>query len=287
VLNSIANSSKITSVPSDLTPPLVTFASSSQAKAVSGVSYFNACDAYDNPAEDVYPSPCIMGETSSTKTVVLVGDSNVGNWAPALDIGLKSAGYRLAVFGFAGCPASDLVYTSYANLTSTQVSQCNEWHIASPKAISALDPVAVIVVAGAADLHGITDQKWIGGFAKLFTAATVGSPSSVRILLGTSPFPGPTPTCLAAHPNPQDCALGLGTTSGAQYVGYLARDRAIAFASGAKLIPTSQWFCHLGTCSPIVSKYLVFADTDHVTTAYSQFLSPVVTPAVTSLIPGA
>ena len=58
----------------------------------------------------------------------------------------------------------------------------------APQAISALHPVAVIAASGEADLSGISDSQWIAGFTKLFDASTAGSPSAVRILLGTSPF---------------------------------------------------------------------------------------------------
>ena len=283
VYQAIAASTSITSIPASLTPPLSSFANPAQAKPEVGTDYFHSCDPYDDPALAADPSPCIFGDPQGTKTVVLVGDSNVGNWAPALDQGLKAAGYRLAVFGFAGCPTPDIHYSSYSGLTAAQVADCNAWHSSAPKAISALAPVAVVVASGAADLVGISDSQWFGGFKTLFDLSTQGDPTAARILIGTSPFPGPSPNCVAAHPNPQGCSLDL--SSATAWSGYATRDKTIAKVAGADLLPSQGWMCHGETCSPIVSHYLVFFDQDHLTTAYSEFISPVVTEAVLGAIP--
>ena len=143
--------------------------------------------------------------------IVLVGDSNVGNWPPALDSGLKAAGYRLAVFAFASCPTPDLTYPSpsYGTLTGTLLTECNQWHQTVTNAISALHPLAVIAASGSTYLKVLSDQQWISGFTKLFDDSTVGNPSAVRILMGTSPFPAPSPNCLAATSNPSDVRLLL------------------------------------------------------------------------------
>ena len=110
---------RITTLPSNLDPPLQGFANSSEAKALFGMAYFQSCDAYLHTEQAASPSPCFFGDLQSDKTIVLVGDSNVGNWAPALDLGLKEAGYRLAVFAFPGCGTPDLNYASFGTLNSS------------------------------------------------------------------------------------------------------------------------------------------------------------------------
>ncbi|MGA2837803.1 MAG: SGNH hydrolase domain-containing protein [Acidimicrobiales bacterium] len=286
VLQTIDDASKITTIPADLTPALEDFANPAQAKTLWGPWFVRPCDPYVNPSQASNPTPCIFGDAASTRTIVLVGDSNVGNWAPALDIGLKAAGYRLAVFAFASCPTPDLTYPSpsYGTLTGALLTECNQWHQTVPAAISALHPIAVLAASGSTYLNVLTDQQWINGFAKLFDESTAGSPSAVRILMGTSPFPGPSPNCLAATSNPQTCAFSFTPGSATGYPSYVTRDALIAAASDATLIPTYPWFCHAGTCSPVVSNYLVYADTDHPTIAYSDYLAPVVTGAVLNAI---
>ncbi len=67
----------------------------------------------------------------------------------------------------------------------------------------------------------------------------------------------------------QACAFSFAPGSASPDTSYVPRDALIADASDAILIPTYPWFCHAGTCSPVVSNDLVYAVTDHSTIAYS------------------
>jgi hypothetical protein len=246
---------------------------------VIGDSELEKCDGYNAPAYDAKPTPCYFGDIQSKKVVAIVGDSNVGNWVPGLNIGLDSDGYKLAVFNYAGCPAPD---ATYSILPSAQSTGCDEWHSTVTKAIAALHPKAVVVSSGADFPSGLTDKQWISGFKKLFVLCTAGSPTAARILMGTSPiFITAPPNCLAAHKNPQSCALHI---PGTYYATFIPRDLKIAKASGAILIPTYPWFCRSHTCYPVISNYLILSDTDHVTIAYSDALASVLTDEVVAAI---
>ena len=283
VLAAVTASISRDSLPPNLTPPLVSFINPKKGYLLSGPSFFDVCDPFNNNALIVHPVPCLFGDLHSKKTIVLVGDSTVGNWAPALARGLIGTEYRLAVFGFAGCPTPDIVFTA---ATNSQFQECNEWHHAVSGAIRALRPVAVLAVSGPYNIGAMPPAQWAAGFGKLFAEATAGLPSVKRIILGTSPiFPVPVPACLAAHNDPQTCAIHFALGNG-YYGEYLARDVANAAAAHAKLITTYQWFCSAGTCSPVILKYLAYADIDHLTLAYSEYLSRVATGAVLKFTTG-
>jgi hypothetical protein len=283
VAAAVRSSTSVKSIPRDLTPSLQSFENSTEAFKLSGPAYFASCDAYGNAKEQAHPTPCLFGNIKSAKTIVFVGDSNVGNWAPGLAMGLKTAGYRLAVFGFAGCPTADLTYTA-TNDPGNSFAGCNTWHRAVPSAIRSLHPLALIAVASAGELGLIPNKQWIAGIKRLYSEST--AKSTIRILLGTSPvFAQAIPTCLAAHPDPQTCALHYKYGTG-WYGQYVSRDPQVALASNAKLIPTYQWFCNSGSCSPVIGKYLVYADIDHVTIAYGEYLATVVTDAVVNVVKG-
>jgi hypothetical protein len=278
VLKAVAAAPKLAAIPSTLTPSINSFANPSKAYVLSGVSTFQDCDGYNSPQQQKHPTPCLFGDRHGKKTIVLVGDSFVGNWTPALKLGLKARGYKFDVFGYAGCPTPDLTYRSN-QLTASQTVGCNEWHTRVLTAIRRLHPFAIIVATGEDFPSGISNQQWTAGFKKLFTVSTAGSPSTIRIVMGTSPFfSEEVPSCLAAHSNPQDCSTPFPAGSG--YGQYLTRDAAAAKGSSATLIRTYPWFCTAKTCSVVISHYLAFADTDHVTVAYSDYLAPVVTDAV-------
>ncbi|MGO9334352.1 MAG: acyltransferase family protein [Acidimicrobiales bacterium] len=277
VTSAVAAARAITAVPADSLPALATFDTAQTSYAASGPAFFSACDPYLHPVLAEHPAPCLFGDFDATRTVVLVGDSTAGNWAPALNMGLKKSGYRLAVFGYAGCPAPDLLYTAS---TASQYQRCNLWHSRLGPAIRALHPVAVIAVSGATDLGQISNRAWTMGYARLFADATRANPSAVRVLMGTSPeFAEPVPACLAAHRNPQQCSSRY--TYGAGYYGaYLARDAQVAAVVATRLVPTHQWFCDQDVCEPVIGRYVAFADVEHLTIDYSEYLSRAVTARV-------
>lgn len=280
VARAVKASIKLKSIPTDLTPGLASFANSTSAYKLLGPAFFGPCDAFQNTAQQTKPTPCVFGDTQSTKTIVLLGDSNVGNWAPALALGLKSAGYRLAVFGFAGCNTPDLNYTATNDLNSNP-ADCNNWHKTVATAILSQHPLAVIAVSGPVGIPVINNSQWIAGFKKLFYETT--TPSTIRILFGTSPlFTDGAAKCLAVHSDPQSCDLRFSPST--YYGQYVARDPKIAAATKAMLIPVYPWMCYSRDCSPVVGKYLTVGDTDHLTIAYSEYLATVVTEAVVKII---
>jgi hypothetical protein len=243
---------------------------------LTGPSTFGACDPYNSEVLALDPKPCFSGNLKGTKTIVLVGDSDVGNWVPALSLGLASTPYRLAVFGFASCGLANLPYTSSSGSLS---ERCRQWHAHLPAAIRALHPVAVLASSAAVGSN-ISTKTWVNGVKNVFVESTLGLPSTKRILMGTSPFfVESAVTCLTVHTDPQDCSLTY--TSGSGYYGsILSRDKKIASASNAELIKTNKFLCYSNTCSPVIGGVLVYSDIDHVTIAYSSFISKAVTSAV-------
>jgi peptidoglycan/LPS O-acetylase OafA/YrhL len=277
IASAVAAAGALSSVPTDSLPAQAILDSAQASYAASGPAFFSPCDPYLHPGLAAHPVPCLLGDLGAKRTVVLVGDSTVGNWAPALDSGLKRSRWRLAVFGYAGCPAPDLVYSAE---TAAQYESCNLWHSRVGAAIAALHPEAVIAVSGATDLGEISNEAWTKGYARLFDGATRKDPSAIRVLFGTSPeFAQSVPACLAAHHDPQQCSSRY--TYGAGYYGaYLERDQQVATALGARLVPTHEWFCAREVCEPVIGRYVAFADVEHLTIDYGEYLSRVVTQSV-------
>lgn len=250
--------------------------SSSSSFDLTGPSTFGQCDPYNSEALALAPKPCYAGNLKGSKTIVLVGDSNVGNWVPALNLGLASTPYRLAIFGFSSCGLANLKYSpSWGSL----YKRCRLWHENVPAAIHVLHPVAILAASGDVGMN-YSNATWANGIKSLFVEATLGLPSTKRIVMGTSPFFGESAvTCLTVHPDPQDCSLKY--TPGSGYYGTaLYRDKLVATTSDATLINTNRFFCYSNTCSPVISNILVYSDLDHVTISYSSFISKGITGSV-------
>jgi hypothetical protein len=230
------------------------------------------------------PKPCIYGSTSAKLTIVIFGDSFVGNWLPALnDVG-ESLGYRIAAFEFPGCITPFVPPTEDS---AAFVRACDEWHVHLPAAVRAQRPVAILAANGTLS-WGPGDGYWIRGLQTAFDEMTTASPRIIRVLIGISPsLPAPAPACLAAYSSAiQKCdltytagKLGLGLFSAT-----LIRDHNAAVAADAVLLPTVQWFCFKDRCPAVVKNLLVYADADHVTTVYSEYLSKVLQGALNGIL---
>jgi hypothetical protein len=253
---------------------------------LQGTSLLKAnCNPYSFPKEVANPQPCIYGSTSASRTIVIFGDSYVGNWIPALNIVGKSMGYRIAAYEFAGC-ITPFVPASGSPTPSSQ--ECLQWHTNLPAAVQSQHPVAILAANGTPSWGPQGDPGWVQGIATAFNEMTANSPSTIRILLGTGPhFSHPIPACLAAYPQAiQKCTLTYkpGVVGANQYGAALTRDQQGATAANAKLIPTVQWFCLNDHCPAIINNLLVYADADHVSIVYSQYLATVLQQALTPLL---
>ncbi|MGC2168521.1 MAG: SGNH hydrolase domain-containing protein [Acidimicrobiales bacterium] len=274
----VASAVKDSKAPSTYNPPLTDFVPGAN---LSGEGTLKGCDAYGSTKEIDDPLPCVDGNPHGTKVVVLVGDSNVGNWSPGLSLGLAKTQYKLDVFSFAGCPTSDIKYSS-KDYIGTSPSSCNNWHQNVITEIKKLSPVAIVTASS-----GIGTQydptTWENGYNTLFLQGSGGRSSVKRIVIGTSPyFPTPPPTCLSLHPStPLECLLMTSTsTIVGPYSTYAIRDAAVAKASKATLISTSSLFCYDGKCPSEVAGTVTFVDNDHVSTAYADKISGPLTSAL-------
>jgi len=268
--------------PNQLTPNYLDIVQDNP-NSLQGTSLLKAnCNPYSYPNEVANPTPCIYGSTTATKTIVIFGDSFVGNWIPALNIVGKNLGYKIAAFEFAGCITPFVPGSGTPTPASTA---CLQWHTNLPAAVQAEHPVAIIAANGTPSWGPQGDPSWVSGIAKAFSEMTANAPSTVRILLGTGPhFSHPVPACLSAYPQAiQKCTLTYkpNAVGANQYGAALTRDKAGAAAANAKLIPVVQWLCSNDKCPPLIANQLVYADTDHLSIVYSQYLATVLQQALT------
>jgi hypothetical protein len=278
VANAIAASLKQHSLPAALTPSLADVAGNN-VWALQGTALLKpGCDPYNYMKEVFHPKPCIYGDTGAKRTIVIFGDSYVGNWLPALNEIGRSLGYRIAAFEFAGCITAFVPPTPGATLTAA-AKACDEWHADLPAAVRAQKPVAVLAANGTPSWGVGGDPAWVEGIKTAFDKMTSAAPNTIRVLISISPgLPLSAPSCLAAYSTSiQRCdltytpgKLGVGLFSAS-----LLRDQDAAAAAHATLLPTVQWFCLKDRCPAVIGNMLVYVDADHLTIVYSEYLAKV------------
>jgi SGNH domain (fused to AT3 domains) len=278
VAASVKASTSIASLPSDLIPSLASVQSESGYWGALSTDYINNyCNAWNTPSLRTSPAACFYGDLSSKRTVILYGDSNAANWAPAADGALTRLKLRLALIAMPGCAPGFMSYLS-SQVAFTQ--RCETWHAHLAPLVRRLHPMAVLLVS--AGFVRPSPRGWPAAVNKAFEVLSGGNAKAKRIVVGTSPhFQAPVPQCLASYPGAvQTCDINYSKSTSLRAQD-LARDAQVAAASHAILMPTAQWLCSEDLCSPIVHDMMVYLDRDHFSIVYSKWLSGVFQAALT------
>ena len=90
---------QIRNVPGDLEPPL------DVAGVAEPIIVRNGCHL---SRTGLRSKPCVYGDTTSTTTVVLFGDSHAAYWFPALDLISQEQHWRLVDLTKDGCPVAEV-----------------------------------------------------------------------------------------------------------------------------------------------------------------------------------
>jgi hypothetical protein len=281
----LAKSIKQSQLPKDLIPSLTQLSS---GQDVQGSSYLRkSCDPYVYNAQASNPAPCWYGSLTAKKTVVIFGDSFVGNWIPALNIAGQKMGFRVAEFSFVGCTTPFVDPSAGPGFDGAEVKACDTFHKNLPRSVNKLDPIAILAANGTPSWGAAGNPSWISNLDKAFNEMTTATSHPVRILLGTGPeLAEAAPSCLATHPSSTTvCNFKYG--AGSEFTASLQRDSNAISGAQVHLIPTYQWLCLNQVCPPVIGHIEVYADTDHLTIAISKFLSVLLEGALTPLLGGA
>jgi SGNH domain (fused to AT3 domains) len=260
----VTGSSSIETLPADLVPPLA------QAASDTPGAYYPVADH-----ACLGVSKCIFGDTSSTSTIVLYGDSHAQMWLPALVPVAVAAHDRLVLVWEPGCPAASV--SVWSTPTHSINESCNQFRASMISRIKRLDPALVLLADRTSDIPGAdnqptTAQQWRSGLERTISELKT-STTKVAIIGDITVFsPLELPECLAADPTSvQTCSVNNPNGKTRQQFG---AERAAANAKGVKYINPQPWLC-TSVCSPVIGNMVAYFDTFHVSATYAEFLSVV------------
>ncbi len=274
-----------TSVPANAEPPV------SQAALSSSLPFKDGCLLNFYVTAVV---PCQFGDTSSSTSVVLFGDSHAAMWFPAFERLAESRHWRLIVWAKADCPPVVDVRLSGAGLFGVNPNAgCTQWRNSVLAHIQALHPLLVVLgmAPNYAPPGGVTQDgpQWLQGVSKVIRS--VRTSGAHVMVMGPIPSPsGSVPDCLSTHLNDvAHCDVPTGGHHDPTLVGYdvtgLAAERAAVRAAGATFVDVKPWFCTTTTCPVVVDNLLVFQDNTHITQPYATYLAPLVADEVRLALP--
>ena len=262
VLNLVAASDKIQTVPANLVPPVAQAVSES----LSNIGFPSASTGcYPTVPESTVPA-CTFGDRVGSHTMVLYGDSHAAMWFQAIDDIATRAHWRLVVLTKGACPASPLP-TNYPNV-AREWAACDQWHRFALNRISRIRPDLLIISQSWRDEtpkgQRYTARQWRRGLERLFSRV---STARVKLVLSDIPL-SRGPDCLAQHPD------DVPACSGGNRMNYNRAERHAAAAYGARYISTIPWFC-ANRCNAVIGNYDVYFNDFHVAVGYSRFLEGV------------
>lgn len=136
----------------------------------------------------------------------------------------------------------------------------------------------------AQDFHfTVSGAQWLTSLTHMVTA--IRATGALVLVLGPIPDPLVTvPTCLSAHLD-SATACTPDRTRALNAAGIAAEQVATA-AGGGYYADLTSLFCTATRCPVIVGNNLVFRDDNHLTISYAQWLAPVISAEISSVMAG-
>jgi hypothetical protein len=234
----------------------------------------------DGDSKCVTVTACVYGDTSSSKVVVLYGDSHALMWLPAIAPVASAKKLKLVVLWQGVCPAADLsVYIP----TFGYPSLCNASRQQFITEINGLRPMTIIIAERTSSIPSsaktdFTSAQWKAGLEK-----TIGllKPSGAKVALieDTPVFNSYVPVCLSQHSTAvKSCSVAYPNP---KHPGLQSAEQAAATATHSLYVATKSWFCTT-RCPAVIGTYIPFIDDNHVSFAYAQYLQGVMGTALRS-----
>jgi peptidoglycan/LPS O-acetylase OafA/YrhL len=231
---------------------------------------------HQSVASAVRQPACTYGPAGATRTVVVVGDSHALQWFPAFEDLAQRNDWRLVSLTRSSCLPADLTIRNA--WMKRRYTECEDWRTWALGRIATLRP-DMVVIATDTNYPGMLighpadpDRLWSDAWAQLFTRLKAATRHVVLL--------ADTPTLSA---DPLDCLGGndhdiTACTEPAVTVlrdpAWRAEVRDAARKGGVPVVDPTPWLCGRN-CPLVVGNVLVYRDTNHLTGAYAEMLSPV------------
>ena len=258
----VTASADLRAMPSNLDPPLARTAAENYGGCMRNVL-------------EVDQPECATGDTASTTTLALVGDSHAAMWSPAFQQVAAQRRWRLENLDKAGCPVLDLPV--FDPVVRREYTECEQWRMQIMARLRLEHPRLVVVnmSRGYGPRFGFTsyDSAWIDSLTRLVAQLRATTGAEV-LVLGPIPNMGlAVPTCLSGHLD--DATACSQPRSAVVNETGIAAESAATKAGGGQYVDLTSLFCTADRCPAIVGNTLVYRDLNHVTVEYARVLAPV------------
>jgi peptidoglycan/LPS O-acetylase OafA/YrhL len=223
--------------------------------------YDDGCHANYNQSKS---GKCEYGDLTSTKTMVLYGDSHAAQWFPTVVEIAERSGYKLISLTKSACSSVEVIRQSRG---AFKMSTCSAWRDHSIKRIQQVKPDVLIMSSfqyfAMPPQFGDRVQWWNEGQKKLL--AGVQGSSTHLIYMTDTPHPErDVPSCLATS-KIEDC-------------NEITRSKSLSII-GFKVIDPNPWLCS-DTCPSVKDGVVAYRDQSHISVDIARALIPRLTQAL-------
>lgn len=217
---------------------------------------------------------CVYGDTNSSVTVALVGDSHAAHWVNALQVVAKERGWKLVTYTKSSCP---LIGGSIEK-DGKPYPECSTWNAEVQKALTGPDRPDIVFVSnreppqsGSAAIKSTADSLSAAWRPLIASGATL-------IAIRDTPVSNfNVPDCIASH---SDRLSACATPRAEALIDQGRAQEAAARQTGATLIDLNDWICPQATCAPVIGGVIVYRDKTHMTATYSTSLAYALNSAI-------
>lgn len=216
---------------------------------------------------------CSFGDESAANTAVMIGDSHVGQWFPAIKGALDESEWRLLVITKSSCPMVDEPF--FYTRIGREYTECSQWRDSAIEHIARISPDLLLLGSANAEF---TQQQWTEGTARVLARLSPAS-KSVFLLVDTPSLPFNGPDCLiryAARP----AWLKPSTSCSTQAISAQADDirgwlqAAAARFPNVRQLDLNPLICPGGVCRAEMDGRIVYRDNQHLSASFAASLSP-------------
>lgn len=219
---------------------------------------------------------CEGGDLSSTKTVVLYGDSHASMWMSAISAIGKKKGFKVRLFAKLACPIVEIPIWSYQ--LNKSFDECSAWQSKVLVQIQDLKPIAIIatnqwkpVMVDGKKSDFDTPFVWENAFPKAL--AHLNSLAAKLIVIGNNPSLNQDPVACVSKPKVNLALCSTGRTQADNSRFNKIEQESVMQLNGT-YIDTVNWACTSTLCPVVIANKLAYFDQWHFSESFVKYLTP-------------
>jgi peptidoglycan/LPS O-acetylase OafA/YrhL len=228
------------------------------------------------PPEVTSPPVCIYGDSSGSRTIVLIGDSHAFQWVSAFDSLGKRRHWRVLVLAKQGCPIARLPVVNPK--TKRPYIECDEWRTEALRELRSTSVDAIFATQENRYMRQASDLKvaWNEALGQLVRN---GAPV---VYMRDTPYPGiDVPECISGSMDAWvRCARPIKSAVWPDPVAVRLRLRPM---DDVEVWDPTPALCPEDSCPVVWDGILMYMDHSHMSTTFARALAPSLEQAIAAL----